>query len=421
MTAFDRIERQMPELMDELASAGIPDYFDDMLRQSAQARQRPTWSALERWLPMGVIARPLPIRPMPWRLIALVALIGLLAAAALVYVGSQRRVPPPFGPAANGSIIIGTADWDIVSVDPATGKTTALITGPTVDGGPYFSPDGLRFVFDRRTSAESTLRALWIANADGSNAHELVPPGPAEARFDWEPFNDRALLITKTADDQGRVSIVDPVDHTATELPFDLDVVSATWRPNHEQLVVSTDDPISRNGAVNRLFWVVNADGSGTPRPIPVSPYAIKYPTLSPDGTKLAYATWEPSPGPIRLVDIDNGGDRPITTNESHTYLWQDPWFSPDGSKVIVDQFLQNTDPPVAQVAVIDVVGGSVTTIGPTTQGALPDRGFSPDGTEILATYPTTSTTWMFDANSGQGHVVPFAAINGATWQRRAP
>jgi Tol biopolymer transport system component len=370
---------------------------------------------------MGVIARPLPLRPMPWRLIALVALIGLLAVASLVYVGAQRRVPPPFGLAANGSLVIGTADGDIVSVDPITGKTTPLITGPTVDGGPYFSPDGLRFVFDRRTSAESTLSALWIANSDGSNAHELVPPGPELAWFDWDPFNDRALLITKMTDGEGRVSIVDPVDHTATDLPFDLNVVSATWRPNHDQLIVSTNDLVSTNGVITRHFWVVNADGSGAPRPIPVSKYAINDPRLSPDGTKLAYATWEPSPGPIRIVDIDKGGDRPLTTNEFQTYLWQDPSFSPDGTKVLVHQFIQNTNPPVGQLAVIDVIDGSVTTMGPTTENPQPDMGFSPDGAKILATYPTTSTTWMFDATSGRGQVVPFAAINGATWQRRAP
>ena len=70
MTAFDRIERRLPELIDELAAATIPDYFDDMLRQTARARQRPAWSGLERWLPMGVIARPLPVRPVPWRAIA---------------------------------------------------------------------------------------------------------------------------------------------------------------------------------------------------------------------------------------------------------------------------------------------------------------------------------------------------------------
>ena len=108
-----------------------------------------------------------------------------------------------------------------------------------------------------------------------------------------------------------------------------------------------------------------------------------------------------------------------MTTNEFQTYLWQDPFFSPDGTKVLVHQFIQNTS--VAQVAVIDVLDGSVTTMGPTTENPQPDMGFSPDGTEILATYPTTGTTWMFDAKSGKGHVVPIRAINGATWQRRAP
>ena len=102
---------------------------------------------------MGVIARPLPIRPMPWRLIALVALIGLLAAAALDLrrLAAARRRRRSGWP-RNGALVIGTADGDIVTVDPATGTTTPLITGPTMDSGPYFSPDGQRFVFDRRTS-----------------------------------------------------------------------------------------------------------------------------------------------------------------------------------------------------------------------------------------------------------------------------
>ena len=60
MTAFDRIEPRLPELMAELAPASVPDYFDDMLRQTGRTRQRPAWASLERWLPMDVIARPAP-------------------------------------------------------------------------------------------------------------------------------------------------------------------------------------------------------------------------------------------------------------------------------------------------------------------------------------------------------------------------
>ena len=67
MTAFDRIERRLPEILDDLGAPNTPDYFDDMLRMTARTRQRPAWSAPERWLPMGVIARPLPFWPVPWR------------------------------------------------------------------------------------------------------------------------------------------------------------------------------------------------------------------------------------------------------------------------------------------------------------------------------------------------------------------
>ena len=53
-----------------------------------------------------------------------------------------------------------------------------------------------------------------------------------------------------------------------TTLDLDLDVAAATWRPNHDQLVLTTVP------GDNRRFWVVNIDGTGR-REIPVSPYAI--------------------------------------------------------------------------------------------------------------------------------------------------
>jgi Tol biopolymer transport system component len=414
MTAFDRIERRMPELMDELAAPGLPEYFDDMLRQTAQARQRPAWSALERWLPMGVIAQPLPVRPMPWRLLALVALIGLLAATALVYMGSQRRVPPPFGPARNGVLAIGTTDGDIVLVDPVTDNTTPLISGSTFDGGPAYLPDGQRFLFDRGTSATDPAPALFIANADGTGVRQLLKDETGIIWLDPSPSGDRVLVTRKIAQ-TGTVSIVDIKSGTSTTLDLGLNVTSASWRPNHDQFVLSADT------TVGHTFWVVNADGSGR-RQIPASPYAINEPTLSPDGSRLAYATWEPVPGPIRIVDIDNGGDRPLATpNEYQTYLWQGAQFSPDGTKVLVHQFVQNSNPVVAQLAVIDVADGAVTTIGPMSQNPQPDAMFSPDGTKILATYSTTTTTWMFDADGLNGREVPFVAIRGQSWQRLAP
>src|SRR6188508_3206841 len=114
MTAFDRIERRLPEVLDDLGAPNIPDYFDDMLRATARTRQRPAWSSLERWLPMGVIARPLPSRPFPTRSLAILLIVGaLIATGLLVYAGTRPRLPDPFGPAGNGLIVYSTEGGDI--------------------------------------------------------------------------------------------------------------------------------------------------------------------------------------------------------------------------------------------------------------------------------------------------------------------
>ncbi len=418
MTAFDRIERRLPELLDELAPASLPDYFDDMLQAAARSRQRPAWSAPERWLPMGVIARPLPNRPIPWRMIAIVAAIGLLAATALLYVGSQRRIPAPFGPAANGALAIGTADGDIATVDLVTGRTSALIGGPSYDSFPYFLNDGSRLLFDRRTSATDAAASIFIADADGSNGRELFAPAASVSWAGISPDGGRAFGVVKVAG-HGRVAIADVANARRTELDLGLDVVSATWRPNHEQLVVTAaagSVAVEAGGSVG--YWVVNTDGSGL-RSIAASKYAINEPTLSPDGRTLAYATWEPTPGPIRVVDIDAGGDHPLPTDTFATYLWQEPQFLPDGTKLLAYQFLQESDPPVAQVAIIDVGTGSVTTMGPTAGNPQPNVHFSPDGTKIVASY-SDGRAWIFDIDGRNGRQLTWSAPAGMSWQRVA-
>jgi virginiamycin B lyase len=106
MTAFDRIEPRIPELMEEFGPAKVPDYFDDMLRQTARTRQRPAWSSFERWLPKGVIDRTDTIRQVPWRPIAIAAVLIVAAATAVALIaGTERRPPPlPFGPTSRAQV-----------------------------------------------------------------------------------------------------------------------------------------------------------------------------------------------------------------------------------------------------------------------------------------------------------------------------
>ena len=162
--------------------------------------------------------------------------------------------------------------------------------------------------------------ALFVANADGSDVHRLLRAETADSTFEWSSDSDRALLVDGT----GGLSIVDVESGTSRPIALHLDVASATWRPNHDQIVVAAT--ARRNSedwvAANRTYWVVDADGSGTPRKVAASRYAIDEPVLTPDGSSLVYATWEPVPGPPRIVNIDSGQDRPLISDPDPNYLW---------------------------------------------------------------------------------------------------
>ena len=140
MTARGRFDDRLPDLLAELAPARVPDYFHDLLRAVERTPQRPAWRSPERWLPMGVIARPAPLGLPSWRplLILGLLLVALVAGTALVAGSFRGRLAPPFGLAANGPIAFATADGDILAVDPATGRTTDLVAGVAVDSAPWF-------------------------------------------------------------------------------------------------------------------------------------------------------------------------------------------------------------------------------------------------------------------------------------------
>ena len=103
MMPSDRFDRRLPAILDDIAQPRTPDYFDDLLGQTARTRQRPAWTLLERWLPMvDCDAAAAFVRQVPWRPIAVLALILRSVAASLLVIGSQPHRPAPFGLARNG-------------------------------------------------------------------------------------------------------------------------------------------------------------------------------------------------------------------------------------------------------------------------------------------------------------------------------
>ena len=340
MTTFERFEREIPELMTELAPARVPDYFDDMLQMTAGTRQRPAWSALERWLPMGEIALPAPTRHVPWRAVALLTAALLIVAASLVVVGSRRpALPPPFGPAANGVIVYGTADGDIAAYDPVSDVTTTLVGGAAVEQYPIISNDGTRLSF-ARTPTGGGAEADFTASMDGSDIRDFLPSGPTISWWDESASGDRVIL-SRVVDGVTTLSIVDFATGRETPIAVDLalGIKIAMHRPGHDEIVY---EHVPADGQPGTTVYVGPGDGAGPLRPVAISPDAANEAWPSPDGSKLVYTTWgtdEAQHGRIRVVDMDSGTDTPLHFEGSEGTIELAPQFSPDGKRLALRRF----------------------------------------------------------------------------------
>lgn len=364
---------------------------------------------------MDVVARPVSLRGPALRPLLILLLTGLLIAAGLaLYAGSQRtRLPEPFGPARNGLVVVATQDGDIAAVDPVTGTTSVLIGGPTNDLGPWFARDGQHFMFVRLTSED--VGAYWVANADGSGARELVH-APVEW-FEWSDAGDRIVVVRRETGSRP-ASIVRVADGTVAPLAVIQTIEHAFWRPGHDQILFTT---LGSQGKA--AYFLINADGTDQERIAGVSPDAVNDPQFSADGSQLVYATWglgEGLQGRIHILDIDTGIDRALMFDGSAGTNELDPQFSPDGKSLLFERYL--ADDGGYRLVVAPVNGGSVTTIGPVhgtgTGGAATE--FSPDGTQVLATYEDDGSTWILSLDGSAPQQLPWSG-GGTTWQRLAP
>ena len=218
MTAETRFERELPAILEDLYLGPSPDYRDEVMAAAVRSRQRPSWTFAGRWFPMADIAtRPVPAPRVPWRAAALALMvIALIVAAAALIAGSrQTRLPSPFGLAVNG-LITYDLKGDIYTVDPATGVTTAIVTGPEQDAGPVFSPDGTRVAFHRSHPIDGTpADDLVVVATDGSKPVVITtdPIRGGVGRYEWAP-DSKTLLVNAAGD-----SAIWSFDTTTTSSP----------------------------------------------------------------------------------------------------------------------------------------------------------------------------------------------------------
>jgi hypothetical protein len=432
MTAHERFEQDLPQLLAQLAEGPRPEYRDSLVEATARASQRPAWTVPGRWLPRDITARRTSVASVPLRPLALLLLVGLVLAAALaVVVGSQRREPAPFGPARNG-VLVYAAEGGIWTSNADGSDARPIVMDDVESSWPIASRQGTRFTFVRPADGGDI---VYVANIDGTGVRALTEPLLGLTSIAWSP-DGATIAVPYEVDGRPVIDLVASDGSGTRRIETTMGLDNPAWRPGDQgQLLVR-----GRVGDV-AAFYLLDADDAAVlarldlqGQGLDVGAYDLLEPDWSPDGRRLAYHTLEalplafaPNPGfRIHVADVDAAG-----TVTDDTRLEFDPqaddefsarWL-PTGDRIAFVRF----DGCVDRVLVAAPVSGAaeVTAREVPDVCAYEDRGvgyeIAPDGGSLL-TWPMSGTGEVQAYPLEPGGTVPpaFTAFQDVTWQRTA-
>jgi WD40 repeat protein len=408
MNRHDALDRDLRAWFIDAPVPRTPGFRDDVLQQTAQLRQRPRWSFLERWLPVTVVRfrRRRTFPPVPWRTIGVLAALALLLAAVAVYVGSQQQqLPPPFGLAGSGHVAYAQ-NGDIFTVDPATGLRRQITSGPEIDQEPRWSLDGTRLAFLRGTQLATVLVVVDAMTGETISMTASQPYVDADTMA-WSP--DGRRITIDSAD--GELNLVDAATGSMTRLGLPYAFLDVYWRPpdGRQLLFLGGSNP----DAPDVALYVVSLDDPGNLQKIaglPPGSNVLRPNGWADDGRKVVYTAGSfDFPLRTHVYDLPTGNEVIIEAAFAHV--------SNDGERIVA---LDDLGRP----CVASVDGGPCRPIATQDQGYNGGHAagvtWSPDDAWIVTRGPDSGQAFLIDPD-GQITDQPSWIDDGAiSWQRVA-
>jgi Tol biopolymer transport system component/imidazolonepropionase-like amidohydrolase len=240
--------------------------------------------------------------------------------------------------------------WQIHRHDTETGDVAQITNAQGSAIRPAISPDGKWMVYGTRHKAHTGLRVRnletgaerWLAYPVTRDDQESRASRDTLPRYDFMP-DGRSLIVPI----DGKLQRIDFETGAATPIPFTAKV-QAEIAPRVYTPVRVDDGPavrarlirwpsLSPDGsklafsAMNRLYIQDYPDGAARLLTGAQSAEGEFMPAWSPDGRSIIYVTWTTAGGHIKRVSASGGQPETLTRNEGY-YL--DPAYTPDGSRI---------------------------------------------------------------------------------------
>lgn len=188
--------------------------------------------------------------------------------------------------------------------------------------------------FDGSTLAyQANGYVLYLMNADGTNNRPLLTSAPPSNSQHYAAWSRDGSKIAFTMDVGWAALYLANSDGTGLTTLLSVpgrDVSKASWTPDGRIVYGDRTDPGN-----DAEIAIMNADGSNRHYLMPDNSSADAYPSVSPDGTKVAFVSNRDGNWEIYTMDFDgtNGSNvRRLTTNSAED-TW--PHWSPDSTRLV--------------------------------------------------------------------------------------
>jgi Tol biopolymer transport system component len=253
---------------------------------------------------------------------------------------------------------------------------------------PTLSPDGKWLVYGSRFNDQTglVLRDLktgqekWLAYPVQRDEQESIAPMGVLPAMSFTPDSREVV-----ASYGGKIYRIPVAGGNAIEIPFEVDTeielgpkLEFKYPIKDEKEMVVTqirDGRVSPDGkqlaftSLNRLYVMDLPDGK--PKRVSDFSFTEAMPAWSPDGSQLAWVSWENNGGHLYKINLKAKGSRPVKLTTS-TALYTEPAWSYKGNRIVFmigsSQFFQDEEGPASfssqeNIAWISAEGGAVTII----------------------------------------------------------